>query len=330
VTIDFDTPEMVDTNGVGLPVYRGGPAFDQTDKPAVVFLHGFPEIAYSWRAQMEALAAEGYPVLAPNQRGFAGASKPEGKKNYTMACLTGDIAGLLDHYGLEKAVFVGHDWGAIILWQLPFYIGGRVLGCAGLNVPLMRHYPIDPVSLFRSRLGESMYIVQFQEEGACEPILEKNVEQTCRFFMRKPKVSTEIKPAQTFEGEKLDLLSVFQAGEAAWGGQLLMSEAELQRYVNAFEESGFTGPIHWYRNMAENWEAQKGFLVNGQLPRVNKPCLMITADLDRACPASLADGMENLCAPYQRVDLKGCGHWSQQEKPEEVNAAILGWLKEHF
>ncbi|MFC3053142.1 alpha/beta fold hydrolase [Kordiimonas pumila] len=328
--IDFDQPEMVATNGVTLPVFRGGPAFDATDKPAVIFLHGFPEIAYSWRQQMEALAREGYPVLAPNQRGYAGASAPEGKENYSLACLTGDIAGLLDHYGLEKAVFVGHDWGAIILWSLPFYIGERVLGCAGLNVPLMRHYPSDPISLFREKLGEAMYIVRFQEEGPCEALFEQDIEKTLKFFFRKPKASAAHKQEPSFNASNLDLISLFEAGEEAWGGELLLPESDLQRYIAAFTESGFTGPIHWYRNMAENWRAEQAFLVDGVLPKVQKPCLMITADLDRACPARLADGMEALCSPFERVDLKGCGHWSQQEKATEVNTALLDWLLRHF
>ncbi|UTW58129.1 alpha/beta hydrolase [Kordiimonas sp. SCSIO 12603] len=329
--VDFTNPEFVETNGVTLPVYRAGPDFSETDKPAIVFLHGFPEIAYSWRAQLEYFSEAGYPVIAPDQRGYGRSSKPQGKENYTMKHLSGDLAGLLDHYGIEKAIFVGHDWGAIVLWQLPFYIGERVMGCAGLNVPLLRHFPIDPITIFRERLGEQMYIVRFQEEGACEPILEKDLRETFKFFLRKPgNGKSSGKTSFAFEVESLDLISLLQAGEDAWGGELLMPEEELEYYVEAYTESGFTGPLHWYRNMAENWEAQKQFLVGGQLPKVEKPCLMITAEMDRACPPNLADGMEDLCKPYTRHDLKGCGHWSQQERSEEVNTAIHRWIREYF
>jgi len=328
--IDFTKPEFVNVGEVTLPVYKAGPDPKETDKPALVFLHGWPDIAYSWRHQMEELAKEGYPVFAPDQRGYGRASKPVGKENYTMAKLAGDLAGLLDHYGLGDAVFIGHDWGAIILWQLPFYIGNRVRGCAGLAVPLMRHFPVDPISLFRARLGDEMYIVRFQTEGTCEPILEKDLEATFKFFHRRPAPEKSSSGNFSFSTENLDLISLLQAGETEWGGEELLSTDELQMFVDAYQESGFMGPLHWYRNMTENWEAQKQFLVDGELPKVMKPCLMITAELDRACPPSLADGMEDLCEPYERIDLKGCGHWIPAERTAEVNAALKKWLARHF
>jgi pimeloyl-ACP methyl ester carboxylesterase len=328
--IDFNSPEMVDVGEVTLPVYKAGPAFCATNKPPVVFLHGFPDLAFCWRRQMEHLAALGYPVIAADQRGYGRASKAEGKENYTMAKLTGDLAGLLDHYGLEDAVFVGHDWGAIILWQLPFYMPDRVRGYVGLAVPLMRHFPIDPVSIFQARLGDKMYIVRFQTEGMCEPILERDLEATFKFFHRRPAVVADTNSDFSFSVEGLDIIGRLEAGEDAWGGEAILNEEELAYYVSAYQESGFVGPLHWYRNMAENWEAQKQFLVDGSLPKVNKPCLMITAELDRACPPSLSDGMEELCEPFERIDMKGCGHWLPAEKADEVNAALATWLDKYF
>jgi len=328
--IDFRNPEFVDVGEVTLPVYRGGPKPADTDKPAIVFLHGWPDLAFSWRKQMEALAAEGYPVFAPDQRGYGRASKPIGVENYTMAKLAGDLAGLLDHYGLEDAIFVGHDWGAIILWQLPHYIGERVRGYAGMAVPLMRHFPVDPISIFRARLGDDMYIVRFQTEGACEPILEADLRATFKFFHRRPASDNAPTENFSFSTKNLDLISLLQAGEAAWGGEPLLTEEELQVYVDAYAESGFTGPLHWYRNMTANWVAQKKFLVDGALPKLMKPCLMITAELDRACPPALSDGMEELCEPFERIDLKGCGHWIPAERTEDVNLALKSWLMRHF
>jgi len=328
--IDFENPEFVDVGEVTLPVYRAGPNHRDTNKPPLVFLHGWPDLAFGWRKQMEALAAEGYPVFAPDQRGYGRASKPEGAENYTIAKLAGDMTGLLDHYGLKDAVFVGHDWGAIILWQLPQYMGERVRGYAGMAVPLMRHFPVDPISIFRARLGEDMYIVRFQTEGACEPILEADLRATFQFFHRRPAKGNTSDDDFSFSTKNLDLISLLQAGEEAWGGEALLSEDELQVYLAAFAESGFTGPLHWYRNMATNWETQKKFLVDGELPKLMKPCLMITAELDRACPPTLADGMEDLCAPYERIDLKGCGHWLMSERTEDVNAALKSWLAQHF
>lgn len=327
---EMPKPEMVETNGVTLAVYRAGPDHETATKPAVFLLHGFPEIAYSWRAQIGALADAGYPVFAPDQRGYGPSDAPEGAENYTMAKLTGDLAGLLDHYGIDKAVFVGHDWGALILWSLPFYIPGRVLGCAGLNVPLMQHYPVDPIEIFRARLGESMYIVRFQTEGACEPVLERDLAATFRFFLRKPGGGKAKAEVSAFGESSLDLIGQLEKGDSAWGGVPLLPDEDIQVYVDAYKHHGFTAPLHWYRNMSANWRDHERFMKDGKLPFVNMPCLMITAELDRACPPSLADGMEDMCAPYERVDLMGCGHWSQQERADDVNAALKGWLAKHF
>ena len=328
-------PERVPTNGITLAVYRMGPLPEDTPKPPVIFLHGFPEIAYSWRAQLMAFAAQGYPVFAPDLRGFGASDAPASAAEYTMAKLTSDLAGILDHYRIDKAVFVGHDWGAILLWQLPFYIPDRVMGCAGLNVPLLPHYPMDPIDMFRARFGEKMYIVQFQDEGRCEPILERDLTQTFRFFLRKPNKG---KPAPdgsekgdvAFEEKSLDLMGSLEKGAASWGGQQLLSDQDTAVYVKAYTRNGFTPPLHWYRNFSANWQDQKRFLKDGKLPFLNLPCLMITAELDKACPPAIADAMAHMCAPYERVDLLGCGHWSQQERAEDVNAAILGWLVRHF
>ncbi|TNE62663.1 MAG: alpha/beta hydrolase [Alphaproteobacteria bacterium] len=326
----FPVAEMVKTNGVRLAVYRAGPDMSETDKPAVFFLHGFPEIAYSWRAQLKALGDAGYPVFAYDARGYGASDAPKGRENYTIAKLAGDAAGLLDHYGLRDAVFVGHDWGAITLWNLPFYLKGRVLGCAGLNVPLLPHYPMDPIAMFRARFGDKMYIVRFQEEGACEPVLERDLMQTFRFFLRKPNKGKPVKEDVPFEQKSLDLISLLEAGEDRWGGEQLMPDDEIAIYARAYAKNGFTGPLHWYRNFTSNWQDQKRFLKDGKLPFVELPCLMITADLDRACPPRIADGMEKLCGPYERIDLKGCGHWSQQERAADVNRALLAWLRQHF
>ena len=331
---DFYNPEYVDNDGVKLAVYRDGPLPSETDKPAVIFMHGWPDVAITWNQQLEALGAAGYPVFTYDGRGYGRSDAPEGRENYTMAKLTSDIVAVQDHYGIDSAVLVGHDWGAIVLWQTPFYIGDRVLGCAGMNVPLLRHYPVEPVSIFRQALGEKMYIVRFQEEGACEPILEKDLSQTFGFFLRKPGGNTRTKGMSSkdfsFATKSLDLITLLQAGEENWGGQPLLDEEETAYYIDAYSRNGFTGPLHWYRNMATNWEAQKQFLVDGELPKVMKPCLMFTAEYDAACPPKLADGMEDLCEPYERVDFKGIGHWTQQEKATEVNEKLLDWLGRHF
>ncbi|SDE20351.1 alpha/beta fold hydrolase [Kordiimonas lacus] len=324
-------PEIIKAGGFDLAVYRAGPDVTQASPPPVVLMHGFPEVAYSWRAQMQALADAGYPVFAPDMPGFGASSAPLGQANYTMDKLTHAMAGMLDHYGIDKAVFIAHDWGALVMWQLPFYAGDRVLGLAGLNVPLLPPYPVDPMDMFRARFGDKMYIVRFQTEGACEPVLEADMAATFRYFLRKPDANTPRPTDIPFAEKSLDLIGHLEKGEGAWGGSPLMSDADIQVYVDAYSKNGFTAPLHYYRNMSANWLDQKRFLDDeGNLPKVKQPCLMITAELDRACPPEIAVAMPDMVDTYEQIDLKGCGHWSQQERPDEVNAALLDWLGRHF
>ena len=171
-------------NGIRMAYYEAGP---KTAKPPVVLCHGWPELAYSWRHQIRDLAAAGIRVIAPDQRGYGGTDRPEAVEAYDMEHLTGDHVGLLDHLGIDKAVYVGHDWGGFVVWQMAVRHAARVAGVVGLNTPHLPRAPIDPIALFRKRFGDSMYIVQFQDP-AREPdrIFGANVEKTFQFFMRRP------------------------------------------------------------------------------------------------------------------------------------------------
>ena len=326
----FDNPTYVDSNGVRIAVHHEGPEPKKAEKPAVVFMHGFPELARSFQHQMKTMSDNGYPVFAPDMRGYAASDKPEGKEHYGMQALVGDMTSVLDHFEIEKAVFIGHDLGAFILWALPFYVKDRVLGCAALNYPLMPRMPINPIWGLRLLFHRKMYMLQFQKEGRCEPILEKDVARTMRFFMRRVDENKPDEIDMSFRGKALNIMEMLQGPEEEWFGAPLLSSEELQIYIDAFSENGFTAPIHWYRNLKQNWKDMKQFLVNGKLPFVDLPCLMVTSNRDFACPPRLSTGMEKLCGPLTRVDLKGCSHWVHMEKPEEVSNAIHQWLKDTF
>ena len=326
----FDHPTMINSGEIQLALYRAGPPLNKTDRPAVIFMHGFPELARSFRPQMEALAASGYPVFAPDMRGYGKSDKPDGAQSYGMANLVGDMEAVLDSQSIEKAVFVGHDWGAFVLWALPFYAPNRLLGCAALNYPLMPRLKINPMLGFRLLFHRRMYMLQFQKEGRAEPILERDVERTMRFFMRKVGDSDTSSIDMSFRGKSLNILDQLQGDEADWFGEPLMEGEELQRYIDAFTEGGFLKPIHYYRNMKANWKGMKRFLEKGQLPFVDLPCLIVTSEFDFATPPRFANGMHKRCGPLKRVDLKGCSHWVQMEKPDEVNEALLTWLGEQF
>ena len=322
-------PDYKDTGDFTLAVYRFGPLFEETDKPVVVLMHGWPELAYSWRHQADHLGRLGYPVLVPDMPGYGQSDKPDDVTLYTMERLNAAMGGLLDAYGIEKAVFIGHDWGAMLMWGMPFNQTDRMLGGATLNVAMM-NLRVDPVALFRNMLGDDMYIVQCQTEGVAEPVYEADMAKTFRFFMRKPSSPQQMKKTGIDPKQGLSFLKLLQLDEKYWGGEPLCSDEDLQVYIDAYTKGGFKAPLHWYRNMTLNWQESEKIKTDGKLPMIHMPWLMVTADRDIACPAEQANGMEHMITDYTRHDLKECGHWSMLEKTDEVNEVLATWLQAKF
>lgn len=310
-------------NGVDMAYYEVGPR----EGMPVIFCHGFPELAYSWRHQLAAFEAAGVWAIAPDQRGYGLTSRPEAITDYDMEHLTGDLVALLDHLGVEKAIFCGHDWGGIVVWQMPLMHPDRCAGIIGLNTPFMRRAPIDPIAGMRAVFGEDMYIVWFQKPGVADAALAADVDKTMRFFMRRPEALAAT--AQPAEGGERPTFA-FGPALAAWDksdttNQLLAPD-ELKVFVESFERTGFTGGINWYRNFTRNWER------SANLPtRVDGiPCLMIMAEKDAVLSPAMADGMEEVIGDLEKKLVLGSGHWTQQERPEEVNQLILDWLGRRF
>jgi len=176
--IEMPPLKFADTNGIRMGYYEAGP---RDAEVPVILCHGWPEIAFSWRHQIKALGEAGIRVIAPDQRGYGATDRPEKVEDYDLDHLTGDLVGLMDHLGVERAVFVGHDWGGFVVWAMPMRHPSRVAGVVGVNTPHLPRAPIDPIELFRKRFGDMMYIVQFQNP-AREPdeIFGSHVEQTGR------------------------------------------------------------------------------------------------------------------------------------------------------
>ena len=304
----------------------------------IVFCHGFPELAFSWRHQLKACEAAGQWAIAPDQRGYGLTSRPDATTDYDMEHLTGDLVGLLDHLGVERAVFCGHDWGGLIVWQMPLMHPDRCAGIIGLNTPFLRRGPFDPIAGMRMAFGEDMYIVWFQKPGEADAALVADVDKTMRFFMRRPAAMAAAAGSEgpgVFDqsGEPpTSTPSNFAFGDAlkAWDksdtAHQLLNPEELAAFVETFQATGFTGGINWYRNFTRNWER------SADLPtRVDGiPCLMIMAENDVVLSPAMADGMEEVIGDLEKVLVKESGHWTQQEKPDEVNRLVLGWMGRRF
>ncbi|MDB5433471.1 MAG: epoxide hydrolase [Caulobacter sp.] len=330
-TLDRLMPPVryADVNGIRMAYYEVGPRGQGTP---IVFCHGFPELAFSWREQLKACEAAGIWAIAPDQRGYGLTSQPETVSDYDMAHLTGDLVGLLDHVGAKKAVFCGHDWGGIVVWRMPILHPDRTAGVIGLNTPYMARPPVDPIAIMRARMGEDMYIVAFQRYGEADAVLNANVRKAMDFFMRRPldgpPAAMAGLSAQKEEGGEspFALVKMVQAYDPAVDPRpFFLSDDEFEAFVETFERTGFTGGINWYRNFTRNWEASEGVE-----DKVTVPSLMIMAEKDAVLPPSAADGMEAYVSDLEKVLVRDSGHWTQQEQPEAVNNAILDWMGRRF
>lgn len=308
-------------NGIDMAYYEVGP---RGQGVPLIFCHGFPELAFSWRHQLAACEAAGVWAIAPDQRGYGLTERPAAVTDYDMEHLTGDLVGLLDHLGAAKGVFVGHDWGGIVVWQLPLMHPDRVAGIIGLNTPFMRRAPIDPIEGMRKVFGEDMYIVWFQKPGVADAALAADVDKTMRFFMRRPAAIQQV--AAPTGGSTFAFGDALKAWDKADTANQLLNADELAGFVETFQATGFTGGINWYRNFSRNWER------SADLPtRIDGvPCLMIMAEKDVVLSPAMADGMEEVISDLEKSLIKDSGHWTQQEKPEEVNRLILDWMGRRF
>src|SRR3954462_13678268 len=224
--------------------------------PLVVLLHGFPESWYSWRHQLAALAAAGFRAVAPDQRGYGRTGGPDDAERYTLLDLVGDVVGLIDVLGEERAIVIGHDWGAPVAWHTALLRPDRVAGVAGLSVPFTPRLPVSPMAPWREAFGDRFYQVYFQAPGVAEAELEADVTETMRRLLIG--ASGDRPPA----GPELERLP---AGVLPEGGGFLdvlratddlppwLAPADLDFYVAEFTRTGFTGGLNWYRAQDRNW-----------------------------------------------------------------------------
>jgi pimeloyl-ACP methyl ester carboxylesterase len=312
---------VADVNGVTLHYLEAGAA----DAPLVVLAHGFPESSWSWRHQLPALAASGYHAVAPDQRGYGRSSAPRDVGAYGIEALSGDLVALAAHLGHEQAVYVGHDWGALIVWDLARLHPERVSAVVGVSVPFVQ-WPAPPTQVLKTLYGDRFfYILYFQTVGPAEREMEADVRRTMAGVLWG--ASGEGYPGPPAEQPPMEgtgFLTMMPAPPSLpWSW---LTEADLDRYVDAFEASGFFGPVSYYRNLDANYA-----LVASLGPeRVSMPSYFIggTRDVVVAMDPTGVERMQSLLPNYRgHTIIAGAGHWTQQESPSEFNDALLGFLR---
>lgn len=303
---DFPKPTFVSVNDVKLEVFEAG---SQNAGNPIVLCHGWPENAFSWRYQIPALVEAGYHVIVPNQRGYGNSSCPTEVTAYDIEHLSGDLIALLDHYGYKDATFVGHDWGAMVVWGLALLHPNRVNKVINLSLPYQERGETPWIEFMEQVLGSDYYFVHFNRQpGVADAVLDENTSRFLRNLYRKNEPLREPEPGMA-------MINLARGDKPL--GEPLMSDSELAVFEAAFKSTGFTSSINWYRNLDRNWH-----LLADVNPIIQVPTLMIYGDRD-VIPKS-----ERLTVFVPNVDIVNleCGHWIQQEKPQETNKAILKWL----
>lgn len=281
---------FVETNGIRMHFVEQGDGFP------VLFLHGFPELWYSWRYQIPALAGAGFRAIAPDMRGYGETDKPEGIEAYDIHHLVADMTGLLDALDLSRAVIVGHDWGGVIVWQMALMHPERVERVISLNTPFTRRSRRRPTEAYKELPdGRFNYILYFQEPGRAESDIEPDIESWLDTTIRGIATVRDFITADT-----------------------------IKVFADAFRKGGITGPLNYYRNIDRNWETT-AYLEGRQ---ITMPALMICAENDPILLPQSAQRMPEYIPDLTTHLIKNCGHWTQQEQPDEVNRLILEFLQD--
>lgn len=327
------THRFVDAGGLRMHIAEAGAG------PLVLLLHGFPESWYSWRHQLAALAGAGFHAVAPDQRGYCqtgppgGGSRPDNVSDYTILHLTGDVMALMDALGEQQAVVAGHDWGAPVAWHAALLRPDRVRGVIGLSVPYTPRGSRPPVAALRAGIGEGFYMIYFQQPGVADAELSRDLPATFRRVLSSASGTEPGTPSSSGEGRGQPIVP-------AGGGFLdlcpepavlpsWLTSQDIDAYAAQYAGAGFTGPLNWYRNIDRNWELTAAW----HHAPVTVPALYLAGDRDlvvnfpgaRQMLPRLRDFAPLLRDP---VLLDGCGHWIQQERPDEVSAAMISFIRD--
>ncbi|MEX6632473.1 alpha/beta fold hydrolase [Hyphococcus lacteus] len=317
----FPTPHRIRAGDTTLAIYENDG--DPTRKnPPIILIHGWPEIAYSWKNQLGPLADAGFRVIAVDIKGFGYSDAPIDPTLYDAKTMTADFCGLLDTLGIKKAIFCGHDWGGSLIWSMAQLHPERVVGAIGLCTPLRRRAPVEPISILRKRFGNVHYFVHFQQPEIAENLFATDPERFVKLMFRRP-VPREKWPSLV--PEIFDVPGRFKNAPEPSDDGLIISTQDAQVYVDAYRNSGFHGGVNLYRNVDQNWK-----YMAGRDEVVRAPSLWIGADLDLFLPPETAVDMDELVPDLEKHIIPDCGHWMNWEKPNEINKIMIDWLNRRF
>jgi pimeloyl-ACP methyl ester carboxylesterase len=312
---------MVTANGINMHVAEQGRG------PLVLLCHGFPETWYSWRHQLGALAGAGFRAVAPDMRGYAQTDAPDGIESYSILHLVGDMVGLVRALGETNAVIVGHDWGASVAWTAALIRPDIFRAVAALSVPLRPRGPTAPLVALRAAGFERLYYFYFQEPGVAEAEFARDISAAMRkgiYTLSGDAPATSewsplLAPGSGFLDKAIDPEHL-----PAW-----ITEDDIATISAEFTRTGFRGPLNWYRNMDRNWELTGAFADR----QIEQPAIFIAGARDIAIAGPNKAALDQLSKTVpglkRQLLIEGAGHWIGEERPAEVNEALIDFIKTH-
>ena len=318
------THRIVETNGIRMHIAEQGSG------PLVLLCHGFPESWYSWRHQLPALAAAGYHAVAPDMRGYGRTDQPQDIAQYTLFHMVSDMLGLLDALGERSCVIVGHDWGAPVAWSAAQMRPDRFRAVIGLSVPFRPRGSVRPTTVMPKTADATFYMLYFQEPGVAEAELDRDPRSTIRrvLYFGSGDSPRPTVPVGAGNVGMVPRCGKFLSGVEPPATLPWLTEADIDVYAGEFTRTGFRGGLNWYRNIDRNWE----LLAPWAGANVTVPALYMAGERDMVLGFG---GTDKLLASLkqlvpklrQALILPGCGHWTQQERQTDVNAAVLEFLR---
>lgn len=307
-------------NGIRMHVAEAGSG------PLVILCHGWPELWYSWRYQLPALAAAGFHAVAPDMRGFGATEAPEDIGAYTIFHTVGDIVNLVAVLGEQRAFIIGHDWGAPVAWHAAMMRPDLFPAVIGMSVPHRPRAPDAPLRMLRKSGLENFYWIYFQTPGVAEAEFERDAPTTMRKLLCG--ISGDAKadrenPLVVPDGKGfLDRMAVPDQ-LPQW-----LREKDIERMASEYQRTGFRGGLNLYRNIDRNWELTAPW----QDAKITQPALFIAGTRDPVIAGRRGEvaieQMAQVVPGVRKLMIEGAGHWIQQERPDEVNEAVLGFLRQ--
>jgi pimeloyl-ACP methyl ester carboxylesterase len=313
---------LIPLNGIEMHVAECG------EGPLVLMCHGWPELWYSWRHQLTALAGAGFRAVAPDMRGFGRTSAPDDVAAYSILHNVGDMVALTQALGEKHAVIVGHDWGAPVAWHAALMRPDVFPAVAGLSVPHRRRGSSAPLETLKQAGKSDYYWIYFQQPGVAEAEFERDPRAAIRRILyfgsgdtpREHKMSFYVDRQKGFLGPSIDPVAL-----PPW-----LTETDIDVFATEYARTGFRGGLNWYRNIDRNWALTAPW--HGAT--IRQPALFIAGTRDAVITGSIGqrglDELESVVPNLaKKILIDGAGHWIQQERPTEVTAALIEFAQAH-